>query len=1092
MAKEPFPMTQAPRFRPEPSALLALAVGIAFLGLLLVSHLSWRQTAHGHLPLFDNISHLKLQLSRGHLLLEEIIAGDDEIEIGQVWEAFDAAREGARASLDGESPVSADRIDGGYLNDPEIRADFTVLSTTIDRLRELADARWLDKETSGIGAPIESRFDQLHADALGGVMKIERRAHAMVNEQVRRHESIFFMLIAVWCVALTGLVVLLQRQGSRRRAVQEDLAAVESRYREVVERAGDWVWEIDAAGLFTYVSPQSEPSVGYPTDKLIGDSYDLLLPEEDRPAWRKRLARYAPFRETARLRLAGDQRFGYFEIVGNPRVGSDGTGLGYRGSCRDVTASVVAAKEAARSHQILDIVARAQSSYISDLNAMQVLESLLVDILSLTSSRFGLVGEVVEASRSRTGKTYARVRAFYDLVHGADFTAFYESYPDRSLEFHNMDNLLGAAALSGEPVIANDPADDPRSGGTPTGHPPIASFLGLPLMKGSAQIGFLGLANREGGYTETDVRLLQPVLVAVGGILAALYSENERKKTEGKLALAAKVFENATEGVLVTTTEGVITTVNPAVTDITGYTEEELIGKNPRVFRSDRHTPDFYDDMWRTILTTGKWQGEIWNRRKGGEAYPEWLTITAIKNEIGRTIQYISVFHDLSQIKRSEEQLRYQAYHDALTRLPNRVLFMDRLKQALAFAHRTKGKLAVVYVSVDRFKKFNESLGHPVGDRLLVEVAERLKGLLREGDTVARWGGDEFTFILEDVGSNQHAGGFAARILKVMAEPFLTPDNELYLSVSVGVSLYPSCSDDAEGLMKTADLAMFRAKERGGNTFQSYTPAMGSAAFETLTMERDMRKAIDKEEFVVYYQPKMSLLTGEMEGVEALIRWRHPDMGLVPPNKFIPIAEETGLIVPIGEQTLRAALRQLKKWHEKGFPHMEVSVNLSALQFSEENLFETVKDALEESGVSPRRLDLEITESTVMRDVEAAIDTLARLSDMGVKISIDDFGTGYSSLAYLKRFPIDTLKIDRSFVSDIPENADDAAIAEAIISLSHSLKMKVVAEGVETVAQLEFLREKRCDEMQGFLFSPPVPADRLEEMLQSGRSLRDV
>jgi diguanylate cyclase (GGDEF)-like protein len=428
----------------------------------------------------------------------------------------------------------------------------------------------------------------------------------------------------------------------------------------------------------------------------------------------------------------------------------------------------------------------------------------------------------------------------------------------------------------------------------------------------------------------------------------------------------------------------------------------------------------------------------------------------------------------------AEEVIEHQAHFDLLTDLPNRVMFQDRLTLALTHANRHRKMLAVIFVDLDRFKTIVDTLGHAIGDRLLRAVAERLSGCLEEGDTLARMGGDEFVVLLPQINRADKAVRLAHKVLEVLKPAFQFSGHELHITTSIGISLYPYDGEDADTLLKNADTALYRAKEQGRNNYQLYTPAMNARAFERLALENSLRKALERKEFLLHYQPQTDMRTGAIVGVEALLRWQHPDLGLVYPSEFIPIAEETGLIVPLGEWVLRTACVQARAWQTLGLPPFTVAVNLSARQFLQQDLVDTVARILKETGVDPRSLEIEITESIAMQNADYTIVVLRDLKEMGILIAMDDFGTGYSSLSYLKKFPIDSLKIDQSFVRDITTDLNDAAIANAIIVLAHSLKLNVVAEGVETAAQEAFLKEHRCDRLQGYLFSTPIPAPLFE------------
>ncbi|MDD5329763.1 MAG: EAL domain-containing protein [Sulfuricella sp.] len=563
-------------------------------------------------------------------------------------------------------------------------------------------------------------------------------------------------------------------------------------------------------------------------------------------------------------------------------------------------------------------------------------------------------------------------------------------------------------------------------------------------------------------------------------------AQEELQQSEKKLRLAAKVFDNSTEGIIITDAQANILQVNRAFTDITGYSEAEAIGRNPRLLRSDRHDAAFFLDMWAALVEYGNWQGEIWNRRKNGEAYPEWLSMIAIRDEQGETTHYLGVFADLTEKKLAEAHAHQLAYFDPLTELPNRLLLEERLKQALAAAQSNNGLVAVLCLNLDRFKTINDTLGHPFGDKLLRVMAKRLAGHIRNSDTLARFGGDEFAIVLGDVGSPQHAALVAQKVLDALAEPFDLDGQEVFVTPSIGVALYPLDASSKDELIQHADTAMSHAKTRGGNNYCFYGAEMNATASQRLALETRLRRALERDEFVLHYQPQISLHSGRIVGMEALLRWQHPERGLVAPGEFIPLLEETGLIVPVGEWVLRSACAQNSAWLAAGMPPLRVAVNLSARQFRQSDLAAVAERALLDARLAPEHLELEITESIMIQDVQATITTLHRLHALGIQISIDDFGTGYSSLSYLKQLPIGKIKIDQSFVRDICTDPDNSAIANAIVSLGHSLKMQVIAEGVETEAQLAHLSAQGCDEIQGYYFSRPLPAEDFAALVRDG------
>lgn len=562
----------------------------------------------------------------------------------------------------------------------------------------------------------------------------------------------------------------------------------------------------------------------------------------------------------------------------------------------------------------------------------------------------------------------------------------------------------------------------------------------------------------------------------------------DRKHAQEQLQLTSQVFESSREGIVITDGDNNLLSVNRAFSEITGYTMDEVVGRSPKLLASGRHDKAFFEDMWRTIRSQGQWQGEVWNRRKNGEIYPEWLSISAIRDSNGQFKQHIGILTDISSRKSAEEKIRFLSNYDPLTHLPNRALLHDRAQVALAAGQRSQTKVALMYIDLDRFKNINDSLGHAVGDRVLQELGARLTAHLHKDDTICRPGGDEFILLLPNT-DYQGAAHVAQRTLAIMEEPILIDGQQLRLSASVGIALYPDNGTDLARLSQCADSALFRAKQNGRNSFQFFEQQMHERANEVLRIENDLRRALKNQELLLYYQPQVDAISLKIVGAEALVRWQHPEWGLVSPARFIPIAEESGQIREIGNWVLHSAVQQNADWKAAGLPIVPVAINLSVIQFKDPSLCDTVVEALQLSGLDPAKMELELTESIAMEDSSFTIDTVARLHALGIALSIDDFGTGYSSLSYLKRFKIDKLKIDQSFVRDLHRDSDDAAIVTAIIGLARSLGFKTIAEGVETQEQLDFLRANQCDEIQGYLFSKPVPADEFARMLERERDV---
>jgi diguanylate cyclase (GGDEF)-like protein/PAS domain S-box-containing protein len=556
-----------------------------------------------------------------------------------------------------------------------------------------------------------------------------------------------------------------------------------------------------------------------------------------------------------------------------------------------------------------------------------------------------------------------------------------------------------------------------------------------------------------------------------------------RWQADLQLALAAKMFEQSSEGFIVTDADCNIVKVNQAFTTISGFTEADALGKNPRLLASGRHDAAFFQAMWEDLKACGQWQGEIWNRRKDGAIYPQWQSISRVVDKTGLATHYVGSFSDITQRKESEERIRLLAHFDPLTGLPNRALLVDHATRALQLAQRGNEPVALMFIDLDHFKNVNDSLGHDVGDRLLVALAGRFKLALRDHDTLSRVGGDEFVLLLPGTDASG-AAHVAQKLLQLAAAPYQIGQNELTITPSIGIALYPLDGPDYATLARSADAAMYRAKECGRNGFCFHTSEMQAQSARELLLENALRRALERDQMLLNFQPQLSLANGQIVGAEALLRWHHPDFGWVSPSEFIPIAESSGLISAIGEWVLRSAVRQMRVWLDRGMAPMTMAVNVSSVQFRQQTLPDLVARVLGEAGVGPECLELELTESVASADPVGTIAVMNQLHERGVRMSIDDFGTGYSSLNYLKRFKVYKLKIDQSFVREVTKNQEDQAIVAAIISLARSLGMQTIAEGVETIEQMEYMRDKGCDEMQGYWLSRPLPADQFEAFVQ--------
>ena len=556
------------------------------------------------------------------------------------------------------------------------------------------------------------------------------------------------------------------------------------------------------------------------------------------------------------------------------------------------------------------------------------------------------------------------------------------------------------------------------------------------------------------------------------------------EQSESSLNMAKALIDASMDGIMVTDESGTILSVNPAFTILTGYSESEALGQKPSLLSSGKQGPDFYQKLWCSLKKKGSWQGEIWNRRKNGEVYPEWLTITVVHDARNKRRLYAAIFSDITERKKSEAIIENLAYYDPLTKLPNRQLLFDRLEVAMATAKRMKHGLGLMFVDLDLFKRINDTLGHSVGDQVLCEIADRLRHCVREGDTVARIGGDEMIILMTEMEHTDTIHRVVQRIFSALKQSINVAGHELHITASIGCSTYPEDGTDRDTLLKHADTAMYRAKSNGRNSFQLYSADMNRSSMQRLSLESRLHTALNNNELFLHYQPKLELGTNRIVGVEALLRWNDREQGVIPPDQFIPAAEELGLIGKIGAWALQEACRQCKEWHDAGFDDLHVSVNVSPQQFTRRNLTLDVEQALQVSGLPADKLDLEITESCAIQNLDEVVQPLNVLRERGITVSMDDFGTGYSSLSMLSQLPLDQLKVDRSFISGIPERNKDQELVSTMVLMAHNLGLNVVAEGIETGTQHDYLKQIGCDQGQGFLFNRPLPPEDIDKLLR--------
>lgn len=941
---------------------------------------------------------------------------------------------------------------------------------------------------------------------------------------------------------------------TERRRAEERLRASEERFRSLTELSSDWYWEQDADLRFTMITRDRETGERFPIEQSIGKHrWDLPYIDVSDAEWDRHKAMLAarrPFRDLVLKRRDASGEVRYSSLSGVPIFDAGGRFHGYRGTGRDITERVLAEQALRESEERLRTVLRSAPviMWATDRNGIftltegkglqaldyapgQVVGQSIFTVYErhpevLEPARRALAGEAVVAPARVAGRIYeanyvpvvnpdGQVTGMIGVAF--DVTARQQA-EDALRESERLLRLVletlpvGVWIMDGTGRIVH---------GNPAGHAIWAGarYIGIEQFgeykgwwhdsgKPIAPHEWAAARAIESGATTLNEVIdiecfdgtrktifnssvpLQDPGGAIRGAIIVNEDITERMQAEAEMRKLTSALQQTADAVIVTDRQGVIEYVNSAFERTTGYARHEAIGRGPSLVKSGMHEPEFYARMWRTILAGQVYLDVFVNRRKSGEIYYEEKTITPLKDAHGTITHFISTGKDITDRMEAQERLHYLAHHDALTGLPNRVLFLDRLHQALLRAQRHEQLVGVMFLDLDRFKYINDTLGHHVGDAFLQSMATRLQSCIRQGDTVARLGGDEFAVLLEDIAHAEDVSAVAGKILAAFAQPFDVRAHELFITASIGISLYPGDGSDAATLLKNADAAMYRAKDLGKNNYQYYSADLGAQAFERLTLETSLRRALERQEFVLHYQPQVELASGRIIGVEALVRWQHPEFGMLSPAQFIPVAEETGAIVALGEWVARTAMAQVRAWREAGLGRPRVAVNVSGRQFSEAGFIDTVKRLLAETGLEASALELEITESVIMKNAEVTIERLRALHAMGVRFAIDDFGTGYSSLAYLRRFPIHALKIDKTFIRDLTEDSGDAEIVKTIIGMARGLKLVVIAEGVETREQLVFLQAHACHAVQGYLYSRPVSPERMAELLRQPEALK--
>ena len=942
----------------------------------------------------------------------------------------------------------------------------------------------------------------------------------------------------------------LRSEMQQRASLERELRNSAQHYRGLVESLNAVAWQMDPSELrYTYVTPQAEKLLGYPTARWLEPGFIHSVLPSDEAA--RTLAAYrsgphsSPDQSFDHRMLAADGREVWVRAIAT--LNQQGEHQLLSGLFIDITENKHTEQALARSEEIFasvfhscpDVIAllRPQDGRLITVNNTftQQFGLSASQAVGRTSSELGLwleqssgprilqmlqeghLHNLESTFRRRDGSHFTGlisaqqvtldgnntlVVALRDISELKDiqqrlsaseekFAKAFHAYPDGMLitrlsDGHVLDVNEGFSQITGYSVdeaathttlqlgIWDDPQDRLR-------------MIERVKTHGTARDFRAAIRTKHGNLRICEMSA-QPIPIDGELCLLTIARDiTEREQIQAYLQQAATVFESTAEGVMITDLQQRIIAVNRAFTSITGYSEVEALGRSPRLIASGKHDSAFYAAMWHSLSASGHWQGEIWNQRKNGEVFPEWLTISAVRNSNHEITHFVGVFADISSLKHAQARLDHQAHHDPLTGLPNRILFEKRLHAAIDACTPEHAAGAVLFIDLDRFKHINDSLGHPVGDQLLKSIAERLLTRLRAIDTLARLGGDEFIILLPGQHHASEAEHVANHLLDCFSRPFKIDEQELFISASIGICRYPEDGQDVATLVKNADAAMYHSKARGRNRVEHYTRDLTFQATERMALERELRRAIEQQQLQLYYQPKRSLLDNRLIGAEALLRWHHPLFGEISPERFIPLAEDTGLIIALGDWVLREACRHMQQWQTQHLPFGVISVNLTGVQLRQPHLLVRIASLLEEHRLSPACLQLEITESFIMNQAEEALVLLHQLKNLGIQLAIDDFGTGYSSLSYLKRLPVDTLKIDQSFVRGLPADSNDIAIVRAILALGRSMQLTVIAEGVETQAQERFLANEGCEQIQGFIVSQALPADAFTENFLSPR-----
>ena len=934
--------------------------------------------------------------------------------------------------------------------------------------------RAFHKGDSTTQALVESGFSAITPEELKAIN--DKWMGQALGVSFNKHLMYGLLIALASFIFLFGVNLLLRRKVRLRT---EDLALATAKIEATLNAIPDLLFELDLEGRYLdYHSPRTN-LLAAPAEELLGHTVMEMLPEEAAAICMSAIAESYEkgYSQGKQFQLTLDDGMHWLEISAAPKIVASQKQATFILLLRDITARKTAELKVERITGLYAALSQCNQAIVRCENEAELYPVICRDAVKFGGITMAWIGMVDENTQL--------VKPVCSYGEGVEYLDEIEI----SLDITQQTGK-GPTAISlreGKSIWCQDFQNDES---TSAWHQPAVKFgwrstASLPLFRKGKVVGaFILYSGVENAFDEHAQNLLEEMASDLSYALDNFANEEERKQSERNLHKLSTVVEQNPNAIIITDCDGNIEYVNRAFMDDTGYSPDEVIGQNPRILQSGQMDPAIYKDMWEQLQLGRVWHGELVNRRKDGTEFTEMSLIAPLLDDDGNPINYFAIKENLTEKKEAEIRIQQLAYFDQLTGLPNRIQLNDRFNYSISLAQRSGEPLAVMFFDLDHFKNINDSLGHNVGDKLLIEVARRFKTVLRDEDTLSRTGGDEFILLLPDTGE-QGAIEVASKLLTTISEPYVIDIHELVTTVSIGIALYPDDGLDAETLSKNADTAMYRVKKSTRNNFYFFTEDMQAHSTRVLQLTNALHYALARNELSLHYQPQIAMQNGRVIGAEALLRWNHPELGTISPAEFIPIAESSGLIISIGEWVLRTAVQQLKSWLNNGLPPMMIAVNISVVQFRHPNLPKLVTKILDEAQLPAEYLELELTESVAMDDPKAAIDVMDNLYNRGVRMSIDDFGTGYSSLSYLKKFKVYKLKIDQSFVHDISIDADDKAIVSTIINMASSMGMHTIAEGVETSGQLAFLRLQGCDEAQGYYFSKPLPKDEFKHFVQN-------